>query len=122
MARADFMQMPVHAGRALIEYLHAIETDVSHAIDGIFGKYHRERNERAGVTRPAGQDRQDVQIRFAINDFLAGAFFNHLGRNPSELDQLAEQVKLIFERFRRFRLYELGDLPGDVFNIGYAES
>src|SRR6266540_4099483 len=54
MARAYFMGMPMHARSARIEHLHAVKTDVSRAFEWIFRENHRQRDERTGVTRPAG--------------------------------------------------------------------
>ena len=36
MTRADFVQVPVHAGGTRVEDLHAVETDVARALDRIF--------------------------------------------------------------------------------------
>src|SRR5262249_36409023 len=54
VARADFVQMPMHPGGTRVENLHAVETDVARALDRIFRKNHRQSDERPGITRPAG--------------------------------------------------------------------
>ena len=56
MARADFLELPVHAGGAVVVNLDAIHADVALAGVGIFGDDAGERDETAAVKRPAFLD------------------------------------------------------------------
>ena len=53
VARADFLELPVHAGGAVVVNLHAIHADVALAGVGVFGDDAGERDEASAVERPA---------------------------------------------------------------------
>ena len=53
MARADFMNLPVHRGGSLVENLHAIHAEIARAAVGIFRVNVRQSNETAAILRPA---------------------------------------------------------------------
>ena len=59
MARADLLQLPVHAGGAVVVNLDAIHADVALAGVGVFGDDAGQRDEAAAVERPAFLDRGD---------------------------------------------------------------
>ena len=61
MLRAALVPLPVHAGRAAVEHLHAVGADVAHAGFRISGEHQRQRDVTAAVLRPAFQDRQLVE-------------------------------------------------------------
>ncbi len=56
VARADFLELPVHAEGALVVNLEAIHADVAFAGVGVFGDDAREGDEAAAVERPAFLD------------------------------------------------------------------
>ena len=58
VARADFLQLPVHAGGAVVVDLHAIHADVALAGVGVFGDDAGQGDEAAAVERPAFEDGQ----------------------------------------------------------------
>ena len=89
VARADFMQVPVHASRARIEDLHTIEADVARALNRVIRKNHRQSDEGSAVSRPASENRQNVQIGLAMDNLLTNAFLYELRRNPGQFDEFA---------------------------------
>ena len=58
MARADFLELPVHAGGAVVVNLDAIHADVALAGVGVFGDDAGEGDEAPAVERPALLDRE----------------------------------------------------------------
>ena len=64
VARADFLELPVHAGGALVVNLDAIHADVALAGVRVFGDDTGERDEAAAVERPAFLHRQIEESRF----------------------------------------------------------
>ena len=61
VARADFLELPVHAGGAVIVNLDAIHADVALAGVGVFGDDAREGDEAAAVQGPALLNRKIQQ-------------------------------------------------------------
>jgi len=68
---ADFVQVPMHAGSAPVENLHAIKADVFCPLGGILGKNHRQRDKRPRVAGPAREHGKKVQVRVPLNDLAA---------------------------------------------------
>ncbi len=72
MPRADFLQLPVHAGGAVVVNLDAIHADVALAGVGVFGHDARQRDETAAVQRPAfldgkvGKSRVEASLTVAV--------------------------------------------------------
>ena len=67
MARTHLVGLPVHAGRVPVEHLHPIDAVVLGACFGVPGDHQGESDIRAGIHRPALDDRQTVEI-----DILSG--------------------------------------------------
>ncbi len=57
VARADFLELPVHAGGFVVVNLDAIHADVAFAGVGIFGDDAGQRDETSAIERPAFLDR-----------------------------------------------------------------
>ena len=81
MARADFLQLPMHAGGAFVVNLHAIQADIAFACVGIFRHHARQRDESSAVERPAFLDgkikqrwRCDCGLRIADCGLNVGSF------------------------------------------------
>ena len=74
MLGGDFLSLPVSAGGLSVVDLQAIHAEISFACLGIAGGDAGERDEAAGVLRPALQD-GEVQQReiISLDDFFAGA-------------------------------------------------
>src|SRR5205823_5885080 len=53
VARADFLELPVHSGGAVVVNLNAIHADVAFAGVGVFGDDAGEGDEASAVERPA---------------------------------------------------------------------
>ncbi|OPZ81423.1 MAG: hypothetical protein BWY76_03038 [bacterium ADurb.Bin429] len=68
---AGLVNLPVHAGGAGIEDLHAIHAAVAPSRFWIAGKDHRQREEGAAVLRPAGHHRQPAQVGWVHRHLLA---------------------------------------------------
>ena len=64
--RAALVPLPVHAGRAAVEHLHAVGADVAHAGFGILREHERQRDVAAAVLGPALEDRQLVERAVAL--------------------------------------------------------
>jgi len=56
------VDLPVHEGRPAVALLHPVHADVAAARTRIACDHRRQRDERRRVPRPAGLDRQDVQV------------------------------------------------------------
>ena len=93
MARADFVNLPMHSGRALVVDLHSINANVARACLGIARVYIRQGNETAAVFRPALQDGQISQRKLILNlmhDLLAGSFFHLFRPRVQQVNSLVE--------------------------------
>ena len=77
--RAALVPLPVHAGRAAVEHLHAVGADVAHAGFRILREHERQRDEAAAVFGPALQDRQLVERRVARTTSWQGASLTVFG-------------------------------------------
>ena len=64
----------------------------------------RQRDERAAVVGPAGEDRQQVEVGLVEPDLLAGALLDHLGRERGQLAQLAERLHLVHHALGRLQV------------------
>ena len=82
MFRSVLLRLPVHAGRALVIYLHTIHAHVALARFGIFCEHQREGDKSAAILRPAFENGkfQQVYVRALANYFLARAGLNGLGK------------------------------------------
>ena len=101
MLRALLVRLPVHAGGALVEHLHAIAAAVALARIRIARKHHRQRDEAAAVLRPAVQNRKVVQREIVAPDhFLARAAGHDLRKERAHLGQLRQHLQLADQPFR----------------------
>ena len=69
VARADLLQLPVHAGGAVVVNLDAIHADVALAGVGVFGDDAGQRDETSAVQRPAfldGEVEQGWEVRLTL--------------------------------------------------------
>ena len=73
VARADFLELPVHAGGAVVVNLDAIHADVALAGVGVFGDDAGQGDEAAAVERPAFED-GEIEKRRRIRIELRGVF------------------------------------------------
>ena len=98
MFGADFVHLPVHAGRALIEHLHAIHADIALARVRIVRKDQRQRDIAPAVLRPAVQDRQvaEIDIIAGQHDFLAAA--RRRGRDAAASSRGRQLRQKLFRR------------------------
>ena len=114
MLGADFLALPVHAGRPLVINLHAIHAHVALAGLGIAGHYTWEGDETSPIVRPALQYGEIEQRKvIALDDFLAGAGLNRLGKELSHFRQHGKHFYFVEKALRRFDVHEVANAIGD---------
>ena len=115
MLRALLVRLPVHAGGALVEDLHAVHAAVALAGIGIAREHHRQRDEAAAILRPALQHRIIEQRKSVAPDhFLARALRNDLRKERAHLGQLRQHLQLADQPFRHAHFEILGDAARDL--------
>src|SRR5262249_50268125 len=88
--------------------LHAVHADVGLLRRRVAGDHERHRDERAGVLRPARQDRQlrEVHGVTRLDDFLARPRAHRLRKHRRELRDLRDRFQLREKPFGRLRIEE----------------
>jgi len=128
MARGDLMELPVHAGAAAVEDLHAVHADV--AIPGIrvLGVDGGEGDEGAAILRPAFEDGEIGEIKGggarlieADDDVLARPGADVGGAGVDDFEAFAEEGPGLAERLGRLGFEEEGDLVGDFVDVADFE-
>ena len=115
MFGALLMRLPVHAGGAVVENLHAVASAVALAGVGIVRKHHRQRDEPAAVLRPAIQDRKVVEREIVAADHvLARPGRNDLRKERASSASFGSIFSLPMQAFRHAHLEEFRDAPGDL--------
>ncbi len=109
VAAPGLVQLPVHAGRARVVDLHAVAADVARPLVGIARDHHRQRDVGAAVAWPGREHRQLGQVRFGLDDLLAGAAAYDLGRGAGDARQLGQHADLVHQAGRRLRLHQSQD-------------
>lgn len=127
MARADFLELPVHAGALAVVDLHAIHADVAFAGIGVLSDNAGKCDESAAIMGPAELNGEVEQgrrngTRFisledvgrvrpalarrggfkAMNDFLARAVRNAFGFGVAQFERSREQAQRFAHRGGRF--------------------
>src|SRR5690349_23874463 len=92
MPCADFLQLPMHAGRALIVNLHPIHADVALARIWILCHDARQRNETAPIERPTFLDGKIQQGRRFCRERLRPA---HVWRERPGIDARGWRVEFM---------------------------
>ena len=112
---ADFLALPVHAGGALVINLHAVHADVALAGLGVAGDHARQGDEAARILGPALQDGKIEQREIvALDDFLAGAGGDGLGKELPHFRQHGEHFYFVEKTLRRLHIHESADAVGDL--------
>ena len=112
--RAALVPLPVHAGGAAVEHLHAIGADVPHAGLGIFGEHQRQRDESSAVFGPALEDRQLVERAVSTNDFLARRILDRLRHQIAQPAHHRQHLERVHDAFGHLRRHELVDFRGEI--------
>jgi len=109
-----FLSLPVHACGVLVVDLHSVHAYVALAGFGITRYYARERDEAAGIFRPALDDRKIIQREVVTtNDFFARSAGNCFRKELPHLRQHWEHLYFVKEALRGFYVDELADAVGD---------
>ncbi len=90
--RAALVALPVHAGRASVEHLHAVHADVAHARLGVLRDDQRERDVAAAVFRPRAQDRDLVERSVEPHDLLARRVLHGFRQEVAEAADQRQQL------------------------------
>ena len=120
MRRPHFVALPVHRQGARPEDLHAVHPNVADAPHRIARDHHWQRDVRAAIARPAGQDRQapEVHVLAARHDLLRrGTWPAHPRWKLGHLEQPREERELGHQPIRHFELHQLGNPPADRVEI-----
>ena len=122
MLGALLVGLPVHAGRALVEHLHAVHAAVALAGVGIAREDHGQRDKAAAVFGPTLEHGEIEQRKTAGADhFLAGAFGDRLGEECAHLDQLGQHFELAHHPLRHAHFEELDDARGHLLHRGHFQ-
>ena len=112
---ADFLALPVHAGGALVVDLHAVHADVALAGLGVAGDHAGQSDEAAGILGPALQDGKIEQREIvALDDFLAGAGGDGLGKELAHLRQHGKHFHFVEKTLRGLHVHEGADAVGNL--------
>src|SRR5215472_2807912 len=113
-----FLRLPVHAGRALVIYLHAIDTDVALPRFRITRKYERPGNKAPGIFRPALQNWKFKKRKFfATDDLFARAILDGLWKEGAKLGKLREHLDFVEQALGRLHVKESPDARGHFVDI-----
>ena len=114
---ALFVGLPVHAGGAFVEDLHAVHAAVALAGFGVAGEDHGQGDEGAAVIGPAGEHGVIVQGEVVVfDDFLAGAAGDDFREEGTHFGELGEHFELAEEAFGHAHFEVFGDAFGDVID------
>src|SRR5262249_8665947 len=96
MARAYLVDLPVHAGRPIVEDLHSVHPDIAFPRVGVLGVHAWQGNKSTPVSRPAQENRQVTQrkvsgILESTHDFFAGTVRNAPRPRVKKIDPLPQQ-------------------------------
>ena len=118
IVRAVLVDVPVHARRAFVVFLQAVHADIALARRRILREDERQRDERPAVLRPARQNRNLVEVRLHLHDFLARRFFHVLRKVDGLLrhrDQ-RDDIHLVLKRNIR-KFHDLAQLVADIIEL-----
>ena len=122
--RAGLVHMPVHAGRGVVEDLHAVHPDIAHASHRARRIDERQGDEAPAVLRPALENGQLAQLRGILHDILAGRVTFVLTGDPrGRLVELRQEPELITETGpgTQHAAHQFVDLRPDVIEVGHAQ-
>ena len=94
MTRADFLQLPMHAGRAFIVDLHAVNADIAFARVGIFRHDARQGDETSAIEGPAflnGKIEERWRCDCGVRSAVCGL---NVGRLGPRFDLVASDFEL----------------------------
>ena len=106
----------MHEGRAPVDLLHPVHADVASAGSGVVRDHRGQGDERRRVVRPAGLDRERVQVNVVAgeHDLLAGAAAHRLRPRVGDRLQLQQPLGLLDQALGRLHLEHVGELLTDV--------
>ena len=108
----------MHARRALVVFLQAVHADIALARRRILREDERQRDKRPAVLRPARQNRNLVEIRLHLHDFLTRRFFHvfrKIDRFLRHRDQ-RDDIHLVLKRNIR-KFHNLAQLVADIIEL-----
>src|SRR5580704_3493531 len=110
----DFLALPMHAGGAGIEDLHAVHADVALPGSGVARDDAWQRDKTARILGPALQDRKiEKREAIATDDFLAGSGLDGLREELAHLGEHGEHFDFVEKALRGFNVHEGADAVGD---------
>ncbi len=117
------VHLPVHEGRAAVDYLHPIHADVADTGRRILRDDRRQRDERRRVARPAALDRKRGEVDpVALEDhLLADALRDRLRERVRDRLQLQEALHLLDDPLRRLHVEHVAELRRRVVQLVDAE-
>jgi hypothetical protein len=115
------MDLPVHAGRFLVEDLQTVGAHVADARVGVLADADGKRDVGAAVLGPAFQIGKDRQVGLLQNDVLAGAARNRLRHVTADLGQLRQHAEF-FQKTRGRGCFDQGlQFGGDLLDVFDAQ-
>ncbi len=123
MAGPRLVHLPVHRRGAAIKLLHSVASHVARACVRIPRDDLGQRDERASVVRPGGQNRQRVEVDLVahLNDVLATTLRRHPGGHMSQIGQLARKLDEGAAAGRSSRVHEVRERSRVIFEIRHAQ-
>ncbi len=123
MFRALFVRLPVHAGGALVENLHAVHAAIALAGIGIARKHQRQRDEAAAVLRPALQHGiVEQREAFACAPLPGiGPWIRSSGKNAPISASFGSILSLPMHAFGHAHFQKLDDARGDLLHRLHLE-
>ncbi len=121
MLCAPLVALPVHAGGAAVEDLHAVRADVAHAGFRIFREHQRKRDELTAVVRPAFQDRKQVERAVAADDLLTRRVLDGLRHQVAQPADHRQHLQRVHDAFGHLRRHQLVDLFRQVVERLHAK-
>ncbi len=116
------LALPVHARAVGTIHLEPIGPRISLAGLRIFGDDRRQGDEASAVQRPALQDGKIEQRKVvALDDFLAGAGGNFLGKELAHLGQHGQHLDFVENALRRLDVHEVLDTFSDFVERIHVE-
>ncbi len=112
-----FVRLPVHARGTLVVDLHPVHAAVPLARIGIAGKYERQRDEAAGIARPALHHRIIEQRKSAgAHDLLTRRFGHRAWKERTHFGQLRKHLEFTDQAFGHSHFQILRNPAGDLIN------
>ena len=111
---AALANLPVHAGRVLVVHLHAIHAEVMTRLLGMLGVDKWERDKRAAVIGPTGDDRQLIEAHVRRDHFSNGAGRQAFRADLEQVEANVARAPQLGGRWRQHRFRQVDDALDEV--------